>query len=163
MREWKKDISTAKIVNDYIYLSGRNYSRVDEQVFGTVSTNDTLSCVRFHAGLPLISFTVFPFFERHSRSSDKIGLQLSNFFANRFFSSGTITRRWFRRNISHRHAFTTDPSRILYLFKHDDISRAGPRFRFLSSLPFLSSQKLRSLSLFVSPSNIVSHEPICHP
>lgn len=117
--------------------------------------------VRFHAGLPLISFTVFPFFERHSRSSDKISLQLSNFFANRFFSSGTITRRWFRRwNIFpptrfHDRSFT-DP---VYLFKHDR-TFPFPRFRgeedalsisFIVTVSILLSfQKLRSLSAHLS-------------
>lgn len=122
--------------------------------------------VRFHAGLPLISFAVFPFFKRHSRSSDKIGPQLSNFFANRFFSSGTITRRWFRRGIFPTDTLSRHHLSWILLFVQTrwyfHRSRLRPRFRGGAlSISFviwilLSSQNLRSrarhllLSLFLS-------------
>lgn len=150
-------------MGERIFLSGRNYSRVDEQVFGTVSTNDTLSCTlprwtssNFFHGFSILrtSFT----FQRQNQSPTFEFLRQSIFLLGNnytplvspleYFPTDTLSRPIFHGSC----IFVQTRSYIPI----SEISRGGGRaFDFFHRYRFnftLVPKATLSLSLLISPS-----------
>lgn len=148
-----------------IYLSGRNYSRVDEQVFGTVSTNDTLSCT-------LPRWTSSNFFHSFSilRTSFTFRQATKSVFDFRISSPIDFSPREQLHGVGFAGIFPTDTlSRPIFhgsyicsnamIFPFPEFGRSdfeGRAFDFFHPLPFQFYSRPKSYALLLISLEVIS-------